>query len=422
MKIDFGAIKDIYPPLLNPINKGPGKLFCLATRKTLDEKQFFKTRRIDKFPNGYLPYCKAEILMAVDDTDPTTFLPILKEIDLPYIPKEWRSLVQKKDRTSGSILGKYVSKMRLGQYKELTWADTERKVKEETEDLLFALRQTVETESEAQEEAEKILSMEDLKKGVVNHAPNGGAMVTGTLQNSTLPVGVDPAALYGLTPETSKYGLTQEEIDNLKKIWGPDYLEDEYFRMEQQLSDLKTTYLIIDPIAVSNARNICKMNLKLNKYLDIDDVESASKMSRQLDLFIKTANLAPVQQKERQQSTFAISQLAYLIEKEGGFIPPWEDYDEDVTDIYDQFLADMQDYTSHLVNGDNTIEENVANLESARRDIQNQTLEVDKEQLKEFEALEKELLEDMYEDEVEDEKEKEKEGEWGKEDWGEEKE
>ena len=54
-------------------------------------------------------------------------------------------------------------------------------------------------------------------------------------------------------------------------------------------------YNIPDPVAISNAKMICKMTVKMNRYLDIDDVESASKISRQLDLFIKTANLAPVQ-------------------------------------------------------------------------------------------------------------------------------
>jgi len=58
---------------------------------------------------------------------------------------------------------------------------------------------------------------------------------------------------------------------------------------------MKTAYIIQDPIALSNAKMICKMTVKINKFLDIDDVESASKLSRQLDLFIKSANLAPVQ-------------------------------------------------------------------------------------------------------------------------------
>ena len=44
--------------------------------------------------------------------------------------------------------------------------------------------------------------------------------------------------------------------------------------MEQMLQDMMESYVIQDPIAISNARMICKMTMKMNKYVDIDDVAS----------------------------------------------------------------------------------------------------------------------------------------------------
>jgi len=219
---------------------------------------------------------------------------LLKEIDVPYIPGEWRALLMKKDARSSSILGKYVSKMRLNQFKKRRWADSEWLVAQESESLLAAMRQETDTETEAEQKVDEMLSFGDIKK------PEMGAMTQA----------VPAATLYGLTPETSKYGLSQEEIDKLKLDWGEDYTEDEFLKFEQLLNDMKEAYIIQDPIAISNAKMICKMTIKMNKFLDIDDVESASKIARQLDLFIKSANLAPVQQKDRQQTTFAISPLA----------------------------------------------------------------------------------------------------------------
>jgi len=131
MKINYGAIQDIYQAQPNPIQKGPGKYFCLTCKKTLDEKQYFRTGRLDKYPAGILPHCKTCITMGVDDTDPSTFLSILKEIDVPYIPTEWRALLVKKDPRASSILGKYVSKMHLNQFKKYHWADTEALVAQE---------------------------------------------------------------------------------------------------------------------------------------------------------------------------------------------------------------------------------------------------------------------------------------------------
>ena len=390
MTINYAAVQDLYQPQLTPGNMSNGKVFCMSCKKTLDEKNFFKTNRSEKFANGILPHCKTCVAMGVDDTDETTFLSILKEIDIPYIPSEWRALVVKKTPKSPSILGKYVSKMRLNQFKKYRWADTEELVKKESQNILMALRQESDSESEAEAKLEEMLSMSDLQK------PKMGAMV----QNNSN--GPNVAALYGLTPETSKYGLSQEEIDEIKLNWGPDYTEAEYLQLEQLFTDMKESYIIQDPVAISNAKMICKMTMKMNKFLDIDDVESMSKISRQLDLFIKTANLAPVQQKDRQQTTFAISQLAYLIEKEGGFIPDF--YCGKPNDKIDQVLADMEAYTQFLVKGEEGLADMVANTESILAQDQLPDAQAD---MDDFETLEKELMGDIeaLEDSDEDEKE-----------------
>ncbi len=369
VQIHYDAIQDIYQPQLNPIEKTPGKFFCLNCKKTVDQKQYFKTNRLDKFPAGILPHCKACVTMKIDDQDPMTFLPILKEIDIPYIPAEWRSLLANKSAKAGSIIGKYCQKMRLNQFKRYRWADTEYLVKQDKESLLAALRQESESETEAESKLEDALAL----KGI---GPVVKPLESSMAQN-----------FYGLTPNTSKYNLTQEEINRLKIDWGEDYTEDQYLQLEQLYSDMKKSYVIIDPIAISNAKMICKMTTKMNKFLDIDDVESASKLSRQLDLFIKSANLAPVQQKERQQSTFSISQLAFLVEKEGGFIP--EFYIEQPNDKIDLLLKDIQDYTTQLVMGEPQLGDMIQN---AKQILEEYKLPDEVESYDDFTALEAEVL------------------------------
>lgn len=345
MDIHFDAIQDIFSPNLTPVSKGQDKWFCPRCRKSMDARMFFKTKRVEKFSNGLLPECKNCTTLKVDDTEPGSFLGLLKEIDVPYIPSEWRKLLLKKNPGSGSILGKYVSSMYMNQHKKYRWEDTTNLVKDEEEMLLSALKNESTSQSEAEQ---KLVELTDLKI-VAPQAPMG-AMVTG---------GQNIAALYGLTPETSKYGLTQEEIDKLKKTWGPDYSEEEYYSMELLFTEMKQAYVLTDPMAISNAKTICKMTAKMNKFLDIDDVESATKMSRQLDLFIKSSNLAPQQQKDRSSSTFSISQLAFLIEKEGGFVPNY--YQDKPEDEIDNLLLEMQKYTERLIRGEPQIEDLVKN-------------------------------------------------------------
>jgi len=97
--------------------------------------------------------------MAIDDRDPTTFLSLLKEIDVPYIPKEWRKLLVNKDPKGGSIFGKYVSKMRINQFKKYGWADSKNLLEDEKENLMSALRQSEQSETEAEKKAEELLDI-----------------------------------------------------------------------------------------------------------------------------------------------------------------------------------------------------------------------------------------------------------------------
>jgi len=78
-----------------------------------------------------LPECKKCLTRHVDNWDPKTYLWILEDIDVPYIEEEWTTLLNRyaKDprKTTGmTILGRYLSKMRMKQFSMYSWADTER--------------------------------------------------------------------------------------------------------------------------------------------------------------------------------------------------------------------------------------------------------------------------------------------------------
>ena len=75
--------------------------------------------------------CKNCLTMHIDNFDPETFLWLLKEFDVPYIPEEWNVLRDKafakdpKKMNGMSVFGKYLSKMKLNQWNKYSWADTE---------------------------------------------------------------------------------------------------------------------------------------------------------------------------------------------------------------------------------------------------------------------------------------------------------
>jgi hypothetical protein len=97
----------------------------------MNASEFYSSYNLEKYPNGKLNECKKCATMLVDNFDPETFKPLLKEIDVPYIKTQWDSLLKKYENdlealTGKTILGKYLSKMRLSQWKTARWADTER--------------------------------------------------------------------------------------------------------------------------------------------------------------------------------------------------------------------------------------------------------------------------------------------------------
>jgi hypothetical protein len=68
--------------------------------------------------------------MHVDNWNPDTYLWILQEVDVPYIPEEWNKLMasyaEDPSKVTGvTILGRYLSKMKLKQYKEYRWKDND---------------------------------------------------------------------------------------------------------------------------------------------------------------------------------------------------------------------------------------------------------------------------------------------------------
>jgi hypothetical protein len=76
--------------------------------------------------------CKECTLMHVNIWEPDTFIWLLQEYDVPWLPWEWDALRQKSyaknpnKKNDTTVFGKYLSLMKLKQHKDHCWADTER--------------------------------------------------------------------------------------------------------------------------------------------------------------------------------------------------------------------------------------------------------------------------------------------------------
>ena len=101
--------------------------YCDKCNKEMDEANFYTYKDGRK-----TELCKKCLTMHIDNFDESTYLWLLEKMDVPYVPEEWnvlrdRAYAKDPHKMNGmSVFGKYLSKMKLKQWKQYSWADTEK--------------------------------------------------------------------------------------------------------------------------------------------------------------------------------------------------------------------------------------------------------------------------------------------------------
>lgn len=104
--------------------------YCEECNQLLDEKNFYYSNNLQKYPKGRLNICKKCLTKDINNYNPETYLWILQECDVPYIPEEWNKLLYYCDKNKSelngmTILGRYLAKMKLKAFMNWRWADTQ---------------------------------------------------------------------------------------------------------------------------------------------------------------------------------------------------------------------------------------------------------------------------------------------------------
>lgn len=326
--------------------------------------QFYSSNNLEKYPNdGKLPQCKKCITMHVDNWNPDTYLWILQECDVPYIPDEWNKLMmtyaKDKSRVTGTtILGRYLSKMKLKQFKNYRWKDTEflqEMANKRIEDTMKRSGYDAQQIAEAIERASVPIPDKPLEEP--NYAGVGPS--------------ADNVEDYFAVDGEDDLELTDEDKTYLRLKWGKAYKPEEWVKLEQLYEEMMESYDIQSAGHIDTLKLVCKTSLKCNQLIDIGDVEGFQKMSKVYDQLMKSGKFTAAQNKA-DQGEFAdsISQLVEICETEG-FIPRY--YIDQPNDRVDETLMDMKNYTHSLV----TEEMNLGNL------IENAVKEMIKQEEKE---------------------------------------
>ena len=383
--------------------------FC---EKCMTPKQLMYFYTTEKSDTKIYPVCKSCLTMHVNNFQEDTFIDILKDIDVPYVPQEWNSLLSKikdpRKLTGSSILGRYLSKMKLNQYKGKTWEDSETLTEEYSDKLREALAYKgtdPETIEQIVAASKKIIPMpEDLKNAKIPKKPMEipDFILPKETESSVAPIEMPPtvdspaipefvAEIAPVMPEVD-LGLTKEDITYLSLKWGSDYKQEEWVWLEQLYNDMMASYDIHIAGHLDTLKLVCKASLKCNQLIDIGDIEGFSKASRAYNELMKNGNFTALQNKNLQgQNIDSLSEVVLLAE-EKGFVTTF--YVDSPNDKVDYVIMDNERYLRELV----TNEMGLANLiDKAVQDIKE---DKEKEKTNEEDLLseEEQLFADLYEE------------------------
>lgn len=339
--------------------------YCEKCNRTMGREQFYSSNNLEKYPNeGVFPQCKKCMTMHVDNWDPDTYIWILQEADVPYIPEEWNKLMATyaKDRskvTGMSIIGRYLSKMKLKQWKQYRWKDTE---------FLQEL---------ANNKIEQTMKRQGYDAAQIATAINKATfeLPPGEIAIPEYEEGQEDTFVQSPAQTTEEeafdLGLTEEDIRYLRLKWGKMYRPEEWVTLEQLYVDMMNSYDIQAAGDINTLKLACKSSLKANQLLDLGDIDGAQKASKMYEAQMKAGKWTAAQNKtDENELVDSIGELVAICEKDG-FIPAY--YVDGPKDKVDRVIQDMQIYTRELVTNElglgNMIENALKAIEDEKEHI-----------------------------------------------------
>lgn len=327
---------------------------CQKCGKMLDEDTQFYT-----YKNGEkTEMCKKCLTMHIDNWDPSTYLWLLEKMNVPYVPVEWdvlrdRAFAKNPNLNGMSVFGKYLSKMKLKQWKNYGWADSDRlqALNEEKRSAQEAERAAFDAEIKEKFEAGEISEAE--YKTMVSAQTQHEEYVNAPIMqpNTTMDRYYDEnTSIVNSQLDNSVAQLTSDDKIYLAMKWGALYKPQEWIELERSYEEMTNSFDIQDADTINTLILICKTNLKMNQALDCGDIEGFQKLSKVSESLRKSAKFTAAQNKEEKNDYVdCVGELVAMCEREG-YIPRFEtDIPQDKVDLT---LKDMKNYLYKLVTQD----------------------------------------------------------------------
>lgn len=385
---------------------------CQKCGKIMSVANFYTARDGNK-----LDLCKSCLTMHVNNFEPETFTWILKRIDVPYVEVEWNKLRDKefiknpKKMTGTSVLGKYLSKMRLSQFKNCSWEDSDKlneanrkaqeadaksikETKKRNDEQKDSLKKRYESgeiskaeyltymdtvklnedyQKKKQEEQQQVIdsmaaAIEEAeappkrKRGrpskadiearakaiVASNGPQLSAEIMGTNNAYNENKFIAEEDMVDLGED-----LTEEDKVFLAMKWGRYYTANEWVELERKYNEMKNSFDIQDSDTEGSLILVCKTYLKMNQAIDSSDMDGYQKLSKVYDSLRKSAKFTAAQNKEDKNDFIdSLGEMVAYCERDGK-IPRFEI--DTPRDVVDKVIMDMKEYNRSLIYEDTAL-------------------------------------------------------------------
>lgn len=404
------------------------KIRCIRCGKMLAKTSFYLERS-----GKPCQYCKNCLTAHVDNFDESTFVWILKKLDFPYLPKQWNVLRDRafdKDpyKMNGtSVLGKYLAKMRLKDWKDHGFDDSyqliqiskERKQKffeRELQDRKKFQQEMLEKKEKGEiSQAEyKTLVSTETQKNLLGQ--NKRDVITGQLVptnyqeairqyeeksgisqiKSQIPV-PNPFIEKNFVPEEELADpaaeLSSDDKILLAMKWGRYYTPNQWVTLEQLYTQFIKDFGEPGAARKDTLKMICKTSLKMNQAIDMGDIQTYQKLSRVYDTLMKSGKFTEAQNKESDSKTFdSISSLVDFVQAKSGGMPKYKC--NQPRDIIDKVISDLKDYTKSLIYEDKSLAQEIEKYLQDKRI--SEEMKQDKKQAKSQGLTQRQLKERDY--------------------------
>jgi len=254
-----------------------------------------------KMFDGLAPICKQCTKDMINYEDIETIYLVLQTLDMPFVVGIWescneRSIEKIKEGKKYDVFGNYVRQINsLPNYNAMGWKN-----------------------SEFKEDIEKNKQKKIDRENKENHI---NALVT----------------------------------DDMYERWGENYTKKQMIDLEKFYNDMRMTHTIVTPQHIKALKMMCKMQLKLDIFLEEDDMTSFSKLHIQYQNLLQSSGLRPIDKVGGDEATGmrSFSHIYEEVEKDG-FIKP-KKY-KISQDIVDYSIMHIENYTRKLVGNQILIE------------------------------------------------------------------